>query len=108
MPTDEGEPEYFEEAISHWHKSECVKAMQEEMKSLNKNHTYNLVKLPKGKRVSKNKWVYRLKTENNSQHKLAESVFTHKAVDYYLVLTLASLTQNQIHNFLHGSTRAMH
>ena len=89
MHIDEGEPECFEEAMSHWHKSEWVKAMQEEIKSLNKNHTNHLVKLPKGKRVSKNKWVYRLQTENNSQHKLAESVFTRKAVDYYLLLTLA-------------------
>ena len=39
------------------------------MKSLNENHTYDLVKLPKGKRALKNKWVYRLKTENNSQQR---------------------------------------
>ena len=42
--------------------------MEEEMKSLNKNHTYNLMKLPKGKRALKNKWLYKLKTEEqNSQ-----------------------------------------
>ena len=40
--------------------------MQEEMQSLHENHTYDLVKLPQGKRALKNKWVYRLKTENNS------------------------------------------
>ena len=57
MLTDEGEPEYFEEARSHQHKNEWVKAMQKEMRSLNENHTYDLVKLPKGKRVLKNKWV---------------------------------------------------
>ena len=43
--------------------------MQEEMKSLNENHTYDLVKLPKGKRALKNKWVYMLKIENNSQQR---------------------------------------
>ena len=53
--------------MSHQHKNELVKAKQEEMKSLNERHTYNLVKLPKGKRTLKNKWVYRLKIENNSQ-----------------------------------------
>ena len=37
--------------------------MQEEMKLLNENHTYNLVKLPKAKEALKNKWVYKLKTE---------------------------------------------
>jgi len=36
------------------------------MDSLNKNHTYDLVKLPNGKRTLKNKWVFRLKQEYNS------------------------------------------
>ena len=50
MLTDGGEPKCFEEPISHQHKNEQVKAMQEKMKSLNENHTYDLVKFPKGKR----------------------------------------------------------
>ena len=66
MLADGREPKIFEEAIFHEHKSEWVKAMQEEMKSLDKSHTYDSVKLPKGKRALKNKWVYMLKTENNS------------------------------------------
>jgi len=40
--------------------------MQEEMRSYLENHTYDLVKLPKEKKALKNKWVYKLKTENNS------------------------------------------
>jgi hypothetical protein len=39
--------------------------MQEEMKSLHENHTYDLVKLPKGKGALKNKWVFRCKIEPN-------------------------------------------
>ena len=35
------------------------------MRSLLENHTYDLVKLPQGKKALKNKLVYRLKTENN-------------------------------------------
>ena len=42
-----------------------VKVMQEEVRSLLENHTYDLVKLSQGKKVLKNKWVYRLKTEHN-------------------------------------------
>ncbi|GJY61083.1 putative RNA-directed DNA polymerase, partial [Tanacetum coccineum] len=38
-------------------------AMQDEMKSLYENNTFELMKLPKGKRALKNKWVYKLKTE---------------------------------------------
>ena len=46
-------------------KKEWVKAMQEEMKSLGENHTYDLIELPQGKQPLKNKWVYRLKSEEN-------------------------------------------
>lgn len=63
MLTDCGEPECYDEALTHEHTGEWMKAMQEEMKSLHENHTYDLVKLPNGKRALKNKWVYRLKTE---------------------------------------------
>lgn len=36
------------------------------MKSLQDNHTFKLVKLPKSKRVIKNHWVYRLKQDVNA------------------------------------------
>ena len=35
--------------------------MQDEMDSLHENHTYELTKVPKGKRALRNKWVYKLK-----------------------------------------------
>lgn len=35
--------------------------MEDEMKSLQKNQTYELVKLPKGKKALKNKWDFKLK-----------------------------------------------
>nr|KYP42640.1 Retrovirus-related Pol polyprotein from transposon TNT 1-94 [Cajanus cajan] len=40
--------------------------MQDEMKSLHDNHTYDLVKLPKGKRALENRWIFRVKQESNS------------------------------------------
>ena len=61
--SDGGEPQTYQEVMSDTKKNEWLKAMQEEMRSLRENHTYDLVKLPKGKRVLKNKWVFRLKTE---------------------------------------------
>ena len=39
--------------------------MQDEIKSLHENHSYKLVKLPKGKRALKNKRVYRVKQEEH-------------------------------------------
>ena len=64
MLTNAGELETYQEAILHESKKEWVKAMQEEVRSLLENHTYDLVKLPQGKKSLINKWVYRLKTEN--------------------------------------------
>ena len=66
MLTDGGEPETYQEAASHEKKMEWLKAMQEELKSLHENHTYDFVKLPQGKKALKTKWVYRLKTESNN------------------------------------------
>ena len=45
-----------------------MKAMQEEMDLFHKNHTYELVTLPKGKKALKNKWVYRIKQEEHMPH----------------------------------------
>ena len=68
MLTNEGEPKTYQEAILHESKTEWAKAMQEEVRSLLENHTYDLVKLPQGKKALRNKWVYRLKTKNNGSY----------------------------------------
>ena len=57
--------------------------MQDEMDSLHENHTYELTGLPKGKRVLRNKWVYKLKprdTGNPPRYKARIVVkgFQHK------------------------------
>ncbi|KAG5549866.1 hypothetical protein RHGRI_014986 [Rhododendron griersonianum] len=62
----DGEPESYQEALEHDKKGEWAKAMEDEMKSLLENRTYDLVKLPKGKKALKNKWVYRLKHDGEN------------------------------------------
>ena len=49
----------------HDEKKEWLRAMHEEMKSLHKNNTYELMELPKGKRALKNKWILKKKPEPN-------------------------------------------
>ena len=66
MRTDGGELENYHEVLSYEKKGEWLSTMQDEMKSLRENHTYDLVKLPKGKRTLKKKQVFRLKSEENS------------------------------------------
>ena len=56
MITDRRELETYQEVLLHKKKKEWLNAIQEEMNSLHKNYTYDLVKFPKGKRTLKNKW----------------------------------------------------
>ena len=53
--TDGGEPECYEETMEDDHKDQWIELMQDEIKSLHENHTYDLLKLPKGMRALKNK-----------------------------------------------------
>ena len=64
---DEGEPESFQEIQSYKDKDCWIKAMREEMNSLWKNDTYELIELLKGRKTLKNKWVFKL---NNDDEKL--------------------------------------
>ena len=45
---------------------EWMKAMQEEMQSLYDNYIFELMELPKDKKILKKKWMFRLKNEKNS------------------------------------------
>ena len=64
--TDEGEPECYEEAMEDEHKNQWIESMQDEMKFLHENHTYELIKLSKGIRSLKNKWVFKVKVEEHN------------------------------------------
>ncbi|GJX71625.1 hypothetical protein Tco_0308796 [Tanacetum coccineum] len=67
--TDGGEPECYAEAMEDEHKKEWFEAMEDKMNSFHENNTFELVKLPKGKRALKNKWVYKLKTEEHTSNR---------------------------------------
>lgn len=54
------------EAIKTDGKDKLMEAIQEELQSLKENQTYDLVKLPKGIRALKKKWVFKLKSEENN------------------------------------------
>ena len=61
---DDGEPESFQAVQSHKEKDCWIKAMREEMNSLWKNDTYELIELPKGRKALKNKWLFKLKNDD--------------------------------------------
>ena len=64
--SDQGEPESYQEAIEHAKKGDWKKAMEEEMNSLLENHTYDLVKLPKVRKILKNKCVFKLMNDGKN------------------------------------------
>ncbi|GJT89191.1 putative RNA-directed DNA polymerase [Tanacetum coccineum] len=76
--TDEGEPECYVEAMEDEHKKEWFEAMEDEINSLHENNTFELVKLPKGKRALKNKWVYKLNTEEHTSRPRYKAIFMVK------------------------------
>ena len=45
-----------------------MQVMKEEMHSLVENQTYDLVELPEGRKASRNKWVLKLKNEDNNSN----------------------------------------
>ena len=58
---DVNEPKSYAEAVQSSHKSEWQKAMNDEITSLKKNHTWILVEKPGNKRTVGCKWVFRVK-----------------------------------------------
>jgi len=63
--TDSAESECYEEALQVEDKVKLELTMDDEMESLIKNQTWNLVKLSESKRALQNKWVYRLKEDHD-------------------------------------------
>ena len=61
MITEDGEPSCYQEAVDDADSKIWKKAMEEEMDSLAKNNTWDLVELPEGRSVVGCKWVFKLK-----------------------------------------------
>ena len=86
---EEGIPQTFLEANSSPDKEKWKKAMDEEMQSLVKNHTWKLARLPKGKKPIGCKWVYAQKegfpSKNDVRYKarlVAKGYAQKEGIDY--------------------------
>lgn len=58
---ESSEPKSYQEAMNCLDSEKWVEAMNNEISSLTKNHTWDLVNLPKGRKVIDNKWIYKIK-----------------------------------------------
>ncbi|KAE8710792.1 hypothetical protein F3Y22_tig00110319pilonHSYRG00355 [Hibiscus syriacus] len=65
--TEDGEPSTYEEAINNSDASLWMMAMQEEIETLHKNNTWDLVPLPQGRKPIGNKWVFKIKRNDDDQ-----------------------------------------
>ncbi|GJU08654.1 retrovirus-related pol polyprotein from transposon TNT 1-94 [Tanacetum coccineum] len=65
--TEEGEPSTLQEALNNLDASFWKEAMQEEIKALHKNKTWELVPLLGGRKPIGNKWVYKIKRNGDDQ-----------------------------------------
>lgn len=122
------EPNNYEEAMNSEHKDNWKEAMDQEYQSLMKNNTWELVELPKGKKLVSTKWVYKYKSGNSSNpprfkaRLVARGFLQRKGIDFEevysptlkyttlrLVLGLALENKMHIHNldiktaFLNGT-----
>ena len=55
------EPSFYEEAISSSNCNNRKEAMEQEMKSLRDNYTWDLVELPRDRKTVGSKWIYKVK-----------------------------------------------
>ena len=67
--SDEGEQESFGEALQVEDSIKWEQAMDDDMRSLEKNDTGVLTELLSGKRALLNKWVFRIKTEPDGKRR---------------------------------------
>ena len=65
--TDSGELECFKEVMQVETRKKWEEGMDEEMDSLVRNQTWDLVKFPAEKRELQNKWVYMFKEEDGGK-----------------------------------------
>jgi hypothetical protein len=58
---NDAEPTTYTEAIASVDHEKWISAMQEEMQSLDKNGTWDVLRLPKHKKAVRCKWIFKRK-----------------------------------------------
>lgn len=83
------EPNTYEEAVASLDRSKWLEAMKEELNSLVKNKTYDLVTLPKDKKAIECRWVFRIKRnkdgsiERYKARLVARGYAQRSGIDYF-------------------------
>ena len=76
-------PEHYTQAVSCDESEQWKLAMDSEKSSLDKNNTFTICKLPKGRKAISSKWVYAIKSDGRFKARLVAKGFTQKyGVDF--------------------------
>lgn len=84
----------------HKKKNKLLKAMKEEMKSLNENHIFELVKLSKGKRALKKKYGSCWKLKKIAHNQNARLDWLWKVLDRWRILIVKNINLINISSIL--------
>jgi ATP-binding cassette subfamily B (MDR/TAP) protein 1 len=89
---EDGEPESFVDVLNHKDKEKGINVVHDEMNSLKKSDTSELVELSNGKNILESKWVFKLKNgDDNSMEYKAQLVVKgfnqKKGIDFDEIFT---------------------
>jgi hypothetical protein len=76
------EPSNYSEAIISADCNNWMDAMHDEMESLEKNGTWDLVQLPKGKKTVRCKWIFKRKEERYKARLVAKGYSQIPGIDF--------------------------
>lgn len=101
---EDSEPESYKEATTCEDRSLCIKAMETEIKSLNKNNTWILMDKPHNQRLVGCRWIYKNKrgipgvVQAMYKARLVARGFTQKEWVYYRNLLTTNINHTCYHN----------
>jgi hypothetical protein len=104
LVSNDGEPSCYQEAMKVSESVKWKEAMKEEMDALERNKTWDLVELPKDRKVVGCKWVYKLKKGVDDKverykARLVEKGYSQKeGIDFHEIFSLSRVHQ-QIPNY---------
>jgi len=86
-PSEEKDPNSYDEVLQSENKNQWLNAINEELKSLKENCTWELVERPKGIKILKNRWVLRQKTTEKGEVRfkarlVAKGYVQKQGIDY--------------------------